>query len=89
MKKPTSKSSLLGLSRGLGLGLAGLRAGGALAADSLLQKARGQAAGESAFAQREAERFVTELGRLKGSYVKIGQMMALLGEHFLPSALLP
>ena len=88
MKKPTTKSSLLGLSRGLGLGLAGLRAGGALAADSLLQKARGQAAGESAFAQREAERFVTELGRLKGSYVKIGQMMALLGEHFLPSALL-
>lgn len=88
MKKPTTKSSLLGLSRGLGLGLAGLRAGGALAADSLLQKARGQAAGESAFAQREAERFVSELGRLKGSYVKIGQMMALLGEHFLPSALL-
>ena len=88
MRKPTAKSSLLGLSRGLGLGLAGLRAGGALAADSLLQKARRQSAGESAFAQREAERFVTELGRLKGSYVKIGQMMALLGEHFLPAALL-
>lgn len=27
---------------------------------------------------------VEELGRLKGSVVKIGQMMALFGEHFLP-----
>ena len=37
--------------------------------------------------RREARRFVAELGKLKGSYVKIGQMFALLGEHFLPPAL--
>jgi predicted unusual protein kinase regulating ubiquinone biosynthesis (AarF/ABC1/UbiB family) len=33
---------------------------------------------------READYLVTELGKLKGSIVKIGQMMALYGEHFLP-----
>lgn len=33
---------------------------------------------------RQAQDLVEELGRLKGSVVKIGQMMALFGEHFLP-----
>lgn len=42
---------------------------------------------DSEFAKREAKRFTDELGRLKGSYVKIGQMMALFGEHFLPPVL--
>ncbi|NNM51458.1 MAG: AarF/ABC1/UbiB kinase family protein [Pseudomonadales bacterium] len=32
---------------------------------------------------RQAEYLVNELGKLKGSIVKIGQMMALYGEHFL------
>lgn len=32
----------------------------------------------------QAQYLVKELGKLKGSVVKIGQMMALLGEHFLP-----
>lgn len=32
----------------------------------------------------QAEYLVGELGKLKGSVVKIGQMMALYGEHFLP-----
>lgn len=32
----------------------------------------------------QAEFLVGELGKLKGSVVKIGQMMALYGEHFLP-----
>ena len=76
--------------RSLTVGLAGLRAGGALALDGALQKLRGGDQGEpsdSAFARREARHFVAELGRLKGTYVKIGQMLALLGEHFLPSAL--
>ena len=36
---------------------------------------------------REARRFAAELGRLKGTYVKIGQMLALFGEHFLPPVL--
>jgi len=42
---------------------------------------------DSEFARREARRFVNELGKLKGTYVKIGQMMALFGEHFLPPVL--
>lgn len=32
----------------------------------------------------QAQYLVRELGKLKGSVVKVGQMMALLGEHFLP-----
>ncbi len=33
---------------------------------------------------QQAQWLVSELGELKGSIVKIGQMMALFGEHFLP-----
>ena len=33
---------------------------------------------------RQAQYLVEELGELKGSVVKIGQIMALYGEHFLP-----
>lgn len=32
----------------------------------------------------QAQWLVDELGQLKGSIVKVGQMMALFGEHFLP-----
>ncbi len=32
----------------------------------------------------QAQYLVSEMGKLKGSVVKIGQMMALYGEHFLP-----
>ena len=35
----------------------------------------------------QAQWLVGELGQLKGSIVKVGQMMALLGEHFLPQEL--
>jgi len=79
------------LKRSLAVSFAGIRAGGALAIDGAWQKLRpgnqGDHAFESAFAKREARRFVAELGRLKGTYVKIGQMFALLGEHFLPPVL--
>src|SRR5690606_38761191 len=33
---------------------------------------------------KQARFLVEELGKLKGSVVKIGQVMALYGEHFLP-----
>lgn len=33
---------------------------------------------------KQAQQLVSELSELKGSIVKIGQMMALFGEHFLP-----
>ncbi|MFT5483609.1 MAG: putative unusual protein kinase regulating ubiquinone biosynthesis (AarF/ABC1/UbiB family) [Halieaceae bacterium] len=70
--------------------MAGIRAGGAFAVDGVFQRIRG--GGEtrpenSAFARREARRLVNQLGQLKGTYVKIGQMLALLGEHFLPPVL--
>lgn len=79
------------LRRSLAVSFAGLRAGGAFAIDGALQKLRhgNEAANalDSPFARREAQRFVAELGQLKGTYVKIGQMLALLGEHFLPRVL--
>ena len=92
MTKKPGKIRRGSFGRGLAISLAGLRAGGAFAIDNALQRLRGEAADdavpeESAFIRREARRFVTELGRLKGTYVKIGQMFALLGEHFLPPAL--
>ncbi|WP_425917630.1 ABC1 kinase family protein [Acinetobacter sp. TSRC1-2] len=34
--------------------------------------------------KEQANYLVSEIGKLKGSIVKIGQMMALYGEHFLP-----
>lgn len=34
--------------------------------------------------REQANYLVAEIGKLKGSIVKIGQMMALYGEHFLP-----
>lgn len=37
-----------------------------------------------AMLSNQARFLVEELGRLKGSVVKIGQVMALYGEHFLP-----
>jgi predicted unusual protein kinase regulating ubiquinone biosynthesis (AarF/ABC1/UbiB family) len=75
--------------RSLSVSLAGIRAGGALAVDSAVSKVIGRKPGDedSEFARREARRFVTELGKLKGTYVKIGQMLALFGEQFLPPVL--
>ncbi|MEO0435503.1 MAG: AarF/UbiB family protein [Pseudomonadota bacterium] len=76
--------------RGLAVSLAGLRAGGAFAVGTAVQRITGKSESEpegNALLKREAQRFTAELGRLKGSYVKIGQMLALLGEHFLPKEL--
>ena len=75
--------------RSLSVSLAGIRAGGALAVDTAVQKVMRRSGDndDSEFARREARRFVRELGRLKGTYVKIGQMLALFGEQFLPPAL--
>jgi len=75
--------------RSLSASLAGIRAGSALAVDGAVQKALGRdpMIADSDFARREAQRFVQELGKLKGTYVKIGQMLALFGEQFLPRVL--
>lgn len=78
-----------GLPRTLSVSLAGIRAGGALAVDSVMQRVMGRGPDDedSEFARREARRFVQELGKLKGTYIKIGQMLALFGEQFLPRVL--
>ncbi len=75
--------------RSLAASLASIRAGSALAVDTAVQRVTRRPAdtGDSAFARREARRFVRELGRLKGTYVKIGQMLALFGEQVLPRVL--
>jgi predicted unusual protein kinase regulating ubiquinone biosynthesis (AarF/ABC1/UbiB family) len=77
------------LPRTLSVSLAGIRAGSALAVDSVVQRVmgRGPDDDDSEFARREARRFVQELGKLKGTYIKIGQMLALFGEQFLPRVL--
>jgi predicted unusual protein kinase regulating ubiquinone biosynthesis (AarF/ABC1/UbiB family) len=76
-----------GLRRRFAIGAAGARGGlGLLSskASGLLLPKDKQHAHHQAALEREAMRFVKELGELKGAYVKIGQMLALYGEHLLP-----
>ncbi|HDY82156.1 MAG TPA: AarF/ABC1/UbiB kinase family protein [Halieaceae bacterium] len=89
MAKKSRNFKRKAIPRTLSVSLAGIRAGGALAVDSAMAKVmgRGDSVDDSEFARREARRFVRELGKLKGTYVKIGQMLALFGEEFLPSVL--
>jgi predicted unusual protein kinase regulating ubiquinone biosynthesis (AarF/ABC1/UbiB family) len=75
------------IGRGLAVSVAGLRAGSAFALGSAMERLRGGKGDSSELMKREARRFTAELGRLKGSYVKIGQLLAMLGEHFLPAPL--
>jgi predicted unusual protein kinase regulating ubiquinone biosynthesis (AarF/ABC1/UbiB family) len=77
------------LPRTVSASLAGIRAGSALAVDSVMQRIMGRSPDDedSDFARREARHFVRELGKLKGTYIKIGQMLALFGEQFLPRVL--
>jgi predicted unusual protein kinase regulating ubiquinone biosynthesis (AarF/ABC1/UbiB family) len=81
--KNTGKIQRNALLRGLTLSVAGARTGGAVIADSALNKLiPGRSSNK--LLRKEANNFARELGRLKGTYAKVGQMMALLGEHFLP-----
>ncbi len=73
--------------RSLSVSMAGARAGGALALDAALGRMVPGWKKHSTVMHSEARRFVAELGRLKGTYVKVGQMWALFGEHFLPPEL--
>lgn len=56
----------------------------ASAAGSLFSAPEERASNRRKALGEQAEYLVGELGKLKGSVVKIGQMMALYGEHFLP-----
>ena len=63
--------------------VAGTRMAGSLTA-GLFKGAEGRKEARRQALSREAKYLADELGKLKGSVVKIGQMMALYGEHFLP-----
>ena len=78
------------LERRLAFTLNSMRAGGSVMANRAAnwwQPEEKRAASRSAALAKEAKRFCQELGELKGSYVKIGQMLALFGEHLLPPEL--
>lgn len=85
--KPHPGIKRTALRRGLSVSLAGARAGGAVAIDTALGRVLPMWKSRSKVMETEARRFALELGRLKGTYVKVGQMWALFGEHFLPPAL--
>lgn len=55
-----------------------------LSAGTLFASPDKRAAMRKDILSRQAQELVADLGKLKGSVVKIGQMMALFGEHFLP-----
>src|SRR5690606_33996015 len=73
--------------RRFSLARAGILAGAryaTLTAGTFLTPREQRADRRKAILSSQAQELVHELGKLKGSVVKIGQMMALFGEHFLP-----
>ncbi|MFT6310921.1 MAG: putative unusual protein kinase regulating ubiquinone biosynthesis (AarF/ABC1/UbiB family) [Porticoccus sp.] len=90
MKEKLTRIKSKRLERRLSVSIAGLRAGGAIAlgrSTDWLLKADERKSKRKFVLAKEAKRFANELGKLKGSYVKIGQMLALFGEHLLPKEL--
>jgi len=73
--------------RRLSMATAGIFAGAkyaTLSAGTLFTSKDKREERRKAILSQQAQELVDELGKLKGSLVKIGQMMALFGEHFLP-----
>lgn len=89
-KKPRSSVARIktgSFERRLSLTRAGLFAGSRMAthmATNWFGSKERREARHSKMLSSQAEFLVEELGKLKGSVVKIGQVMALYGEHFLP-----
>jgi predicted unusual protein kinase regulating ubiquinone biosynthesis (AarF/ABC1/UbiB family) len=84
---PVSRIKTGSFERRLSLTRAGLFAGSRMAshmATNWMTKKENREARHSAMLSSQAQFLVEELGKLKGSVVKIGQVMALYGEHFLP-----
>lgn len=90
--KPRGGSSLSRLKtspfeRNLALTRLGLGAGTKIVAHSLINIFRGENARDEAdrdFYERQARILADELGQLKGSVMKAGQMLSLYGQYFLP-----
>lgn len=88
MSKKTVKRVKTGsIERRFSMARAGFMAGAryaTLTAGTLFTRAEDREARRREILSQQAQELATELGKLKGSVVKIGQMMALFGEHFLP-----
>ena len=86
-QKQLKKIKQSGLQRRIAISLAGAKGGvrllGSHLSSVLMPEQKKQAVRLQSLAN-EAEIFTHQLGELKGAYVKIGQMMALYGDHFLP-----
>ena len=87
-KKPARESvkriKTGGLERRISLTSAGVIAGTRMAtqyATSFLGKKENRSARQRKAMSKQAQYFVDELGKLKGSVVKIGQILAIYGEH--------
>ncbi|WP_404368597.1 ABC1 kinase family protein [Marinobacter sp.] len=84
---PVSRIKTGSFERRLSLTRAGLFAGTRMAshmATNWFSNKETREARHRAMMSSQARFLVDELGKLKGSVVKIGQVMALYGEHFLP-----
>lgn len=75
------------LERSIALTRLGVGAGAKIMAHSIANIFRGEVArddADRAFYQRQAQILADELGNLKGSVMKAGQMLSLYGQYFLP-----
>jgi predicted unusual protein kinase regulating ubiquinone biosynthesis (AarF/ABC1/UbiB family) len=75
------------LERSIALTRLGVGAGAKIMAHSIANIFRGEIArddADRAFYQRQAQVLADELGQLKGSVMKAGQMLSLYGQYFLP-----
>jgi predicted unusual protein kinase regulating ubiquinone biosynthesis (AarF/ABC1/UbiB family) len=73
--------------RNLALTKMGVSAGARIAAHEFANLFRGhdsRSASDRTFYVEQARRLADELGRLKGSVMKVGQMLSLYGQYFLP-----
>lgn len=87
MSDKVSRIKTGALERRFTLARAGFMAGAKFAlhsAGNLFTAAEDREQRQREILSEQAQYLVKELGKLKGSVVKVGQMMALLGEHFLP-----
>ncbi|MFP5383977.1 MAG: ABC1 kinase family protein [Gammaproteobacteria bacterium] len=88
MSDKVSRIKTGALERRFTLARAGFMAGAKFAlhsAGNLFTAAEDREQRQREILSEQAQYLVKELGKLKGSVVKVGQMMALLGEHFLPA----
>lgn len=91
MTQPIDKLKTTPLSRRLSIAKTSLNIGKNWAKSSvgsLFMSQEQRATAKHTLLQEQADYLVSELGKLKGSVVKVGQMLALYGEHFLPPQVL-